>query len=298
MTNTQINAFLVLYETESAAKASEKLFITQPALSRIIRSIEDELGYPLFIREKGKSLTPTIECDRFYNIACNMRRLYNDALNPSLGTARRSFRVAAPASLFYSFFPDACIRFRSENQDIDIVIDELHSIEAYRQIQLNQLDFAIVSTRLVNSNMVTIPLVKEKVVLLCSRGMFPGGPVSPKQLDKELAVITEWSPDFQSYFEYWFGKNFETSRLRFKTGCHIQHFSGLKQFWAVVPYLSAVDICRTGDMEYHELSDAPPQRICYCIYRREDAPDLKESMLDCLRSSISKYESSEGIYLI
>ena len=42
----------------SFSKAAEELYISQPALSQYIQRAESELGYPLFVREKG-SCTPT-----------------------------------------------------------------------------------------------------------------------------------------------------------------------------------------------------------------------------------------------
>jgi len=50
MTFLQIRHFIVLAQLGSFAKASKALFITQPALSRSIKSLEDELGQMLFDR--------------------------------------------------------------------------------------------------------------------------------------------------------------------------------------------------------------------------------------------------------
>lgn len=48
MTNTQLEAFLTLCRYGNITQAAEHLFITQPALSRLIKSLESELGYTLF----------------------------------------------------------------------------------------------------------------------------------------------------------------------------------------------------------------------------------------------------------
>src|SRR5574343_1253065 len=50
MTLVQLQHFLCLARTRSFVKASEQLFITQPALSRSIKSLEEELGQLLFDR--------------------------------------------------------------------------------------------------------------------------------------------------------------------------------------------------------------------------------------------------------
>lgn len=48
----QINYFLVTAENLNFTQASKLLYISQPALSKQIIALENELGYPLFIRNK------------------------------------------------------------------------------------------------------------------------------------------------------------------------------------------------------------------------------------------------------
>lgn len=54
----QIKAFLAIVETGSLGRAAETLHVTQPALSRTVRRLEDQLGAPVFERHsKGMQLT-------------------------------------------------------------------------------------------------------------------------------------------------------------------------------------------------------------------------------------------------
>ncbi|MFZ9322024.1 MAG: LysR family transcriptional regulator, partial [Hylemonella sp.] len=50
MTLAQLRHLLSLAETGSFSKSSKALFLTQPALSRSIQALEEELGLPLFDR--------------------------------------------------------------------------------------------------------------------------------------------------------------------------------------------------------------------------------------------------------
>jgi DNA-binding transcriptional LysR family regulator len=55
-----LEAFLQTTELKSLTKASECLHISQPALSKKIRNLEDELGAQLLIRSSsGVTLTPS-----------------------------------------------------------------------------------------------------------------------------------------------------------------------------------------------------------------------------------------------
>ena len=59
MTLVQLRHLISLAQSGSFTRSAEALFLTQPALSRSIRSLEDELGQPLFDRVGRRSvLTP------------------------------------------------------------------------------------------------------------------------------------------------------------------------------------------------------------------------------------------------
>lgn len=59
MTLVQLRHLMALAQAGSFSRAAERLFVTQPALSRSIRALEDELGQPLFDRIGRRSeLTP------------------------------------------------------------------------------------------------------------------------------------------------------------------------------------------------------------------------------------------------
>lgn len=59
MTLVQLRHFVSLAATGSFSRSAEELFLTQPALSRSLRALEEELGQPLFDRIGRRSeLTP------------------------------------------------------------------------------------------------------------------------------------------------------------------------------------------------------------------------------------------------
>ncbi|MCR5785446.1 MAG: LysR family transcriptional regulator [Eubacterium sp.] len=78
MTITQIEYFMAVAEHKNISKAAEALFMTQPALSRQITAIEEELGIHLFFRKSRPiTLTPAGEVlyrglggftDKYYDI--------------------------------------------------------------------------------------------------------------------------------------------------------------------------------------------------------------------------------------
>ncbi|MDE1929623.1 MAG: LysR family transcriptional regulator, partial [Burkholderiales bacterium] len=59
MTLVQLRHLIALADTGSFSKAAQRMFVTQPALSRSVRALEDELKGPLFDRNGRRvELTP------------------------------------------------------------------------------------------------------------------------------------------------------------------------------------------------------------------------------------------------
>ena len=66
ITLQQIQVFLTVAEHGSFSNAAKNLFITQPAISKLIKRLEDELNTELFIRG-NRSVTMTKSGEYYYS---------------------------------------------------------------------------------------------------------------------------------------------------------------------------------------------------------------------------------------
>lgn len=85
MTLVQLRHLIALAETGSFSRAAQAQFLTQPALSRSIRALEDELGMPLFDRVGRR-----IELTAFGRATLERARLLVTDAEELQGSGRRS----------------------------------------------------------------------------------------------------------------------------------------------------------------------------------------------------------------
>src|SRR3546814_1206589 len=93
-TPRMMEAFNAVMEAGSVSAAARCLGVSQPAVSRLLKQFEDDLGFPLFHRAKGK-LTPTPEAHRLSVDVGNaldgidrVRRSAEDVRRPGAGQLR------------------------------------------------------------------------------------------------------------------------------------------------------------------------------------------------------------------
>ena len=101
-------AFRAIIDAGTVTGASQLMYLTQPQLSRMLSSLEKELGMELFQRD-GRRLIPTSEGLEFYRVIQPtlraLDRVNNDA--ESIKTGReRPFPIAAEPFLLHALVPD------------------------------------------------------------------------------------------------------------------------------------------------------------------------------------------------
>ena len=80
MTNGQIRSFIAVVNEQSFAKAANTLYISQPAISKSISKLEDELGFPVLERIGG-ILQPTRAGKLLYDFFTKTENDYQELVN-------------------------------------------------------------------------------------------------------------------------------------------------------------------------------------------------------------------------
>lgn len=175
-TNINLNNLKYFYEIVNAGnitKASNNLFVSQPALTKAIKQLEKELNAKLLIRSK-KGIITTLEGDMLYEYAKNMFRNLNQIVNTInqpkesshiyIGTTTTNFLEPLLSNLkeFKKKYPKV---------KIHIMLEEINILEKYRK--LDKLDVLIKTDYENMDNIKKIKSFEIKDCFVASKKAFP-----------------------------------------------------------------------------------------------------------------------------
>lgn len=128
----QIEVFHAVYSCGSVTRAAEVLNVSQPSVSKVLSNAEQQLGYALFDRIKGK-LIPTPEADRLFlqvtQVNESVDRLRQVAENIR-SMEKGMVRIAATPAFGYDFLPTAVASYRKNHGEL------MFSVEVMRHEEL------------------------------------------------------------------------------------------------------------------------------------------------------------------
>ncbi len=141
-----LQCFLAVAEERSIQRAAERLAITQPAVSKTLRELEEILGTPLFRRGR-RGAVPTAAAEVFLRHARASVAALEQGVD-SLAQAQRRGGVVLRLGLLPSvapcFAPPAVLRFRAEMPGALLRVASGPNAQLLAQLQHRELDVALV----------------------------------------------------------------------------------------------------------------------------------------------------------
>lgn len=141
----QVEAFRAVLLTGSMTAAGEMMGVTQPAVSRLIRDLEAELGIRLFDR-KGAQITPTPdavllfrEVERSFHGLDRIARAAEELARTRHGT----LRVAATMAASLSALPPVIAAFRDAWPAVDLAVETVSSPEVLDLLAMPPYDLGV-----------------------------------------------------------------------------------------------------------------------------------------------------------
>lgn len=181
----QLQYFLQIAELRSFTRAANVLHIAQPALSRQIRALEEELGTTLFNRfERGVTLTETglLLRERAAGILRDLDRL-RDEIAAHGGDPRGEVSLGMPPSMREMVTVPLAGEVRARYPQVVLHLHEGISVFLNEQVRLGKIDCAVVSDLESLSQVQSEPLLSEQLYLL-------GPPDAALSVDRPVSLET------------------------------------------------------------------------------------------------------------
>lgn len=139
--------FVDVANTKNFTKSGERMGYTQPGVSHILKSMENEMGFPLFVRTRqGVFLTPNAE-----KILPIVRQLLSvneqleQTINSLNGLSTGHLTLAAFASISRNWLPRVVYEFQREYPGIELELLEGGTDEIVEWIEDSRVDFGLIS---------------------------------------------------------------------------------------------------------------------------------------------------------
>lgn len=192
----QLRTFSEIAETLNFTKASEKLNLTQSAVSHQIKALEEELGVPLFIRAKrGVILTDAGKialeyANRILNEAEEMRERVVGREKALEGRVRVAAATQALVYLFAPLFEE----FMDAYETVELVFRTTVSTEQTIEDILNGVaDVGFASLPVYSPILEVIELFDDELVLVVGKKhkLAKRNGITIKELEKERWILFE-----------------------------------------------------------------------------------------------------------
>lgn len=264
MTRLELEAFFEIIKAGSISSAAESLYVTQPALSRRIKTLEDELGYLLFSRKKGqRNIELTEKGAAFVSVAQKWLNIWQEAQELNRSDNANLLNIASVGSVSSYLLPAVFARL-SQAAEIRICFHHCHSFEAYRQVETGLIDIALISDDMYSKGVETIPAFQEPMVFIANRHAGYSGTVHPQGLDPHQEIRLPWNPEYDAWHDFWFRATPEY-RVSLDQMNLLESVLSWENTWAIVPFSVAYKLSSLDFISIHPIQSPPPDRIIYYL---------------------------------
>lgn len=161
----------IIVESGSFQSAADRLGLTQPALSRNMKTLEDRLGIALFIRD-GRRSVPNALAQRLARNGQAIRQAEEQAsilANQSAQGAVGELRIGATPIVAGRFLSSAIACFIRENPNCVVELRTGLVYELQAMLERRQVDIVLGPQSLAekSSNLAFSPIIEDRIGILC-----------------------------------------------------------------------------------------------------------------------------------
>src|SRR5512137_1324776 len=160
-----LRVFVEVARQRGFTRAGRTLHLTQPAVSKVVKSLEEELGAPLLVRERRRvRLTDAgrLVLDRARGILDAMRVMEEEVVELS-ALRRGRLRLGTPPIVGVAFLPPLLAEFHRSHPGIALELREEGSHQIESLVQSHDLDVGAVVLPTDERSFGTLPFVRDQL---------------------------------------------------------------------------------------------------------------------------------------
>jgi DNA-binding transcriptional LysR family regulator len=271
---SQLETFLAVAEERSFSRAAVRMHRTQPAISQVIRKLEESIGESLFDRaSRDGSLTAAGTLLRDYaQRLLALRREASSALGELKSLERGHLQLAANEYTCMYLLP-AIDAFRREFPHVNVTVHRTLASRVPEELNLRTFELGVVSFKPDPTQFRSIAVYGDSLAFIVS----PNHPlasverVSINDLGSELFVAHNvTSPLRRKVIEA-----FQRYRTPLNMGIELPTIEAIKRFVAMgngvalVPHLAVARELETGDLVRVFVDELDIRRVLRLVHRRQ-----------------------------
>lgn len=250
-----LRAFCQTVRLGSVSRASEALYVSQPAITLQLQALERELGVPLFERS-GRRLAPTPEGQLLYELAQPLVESL-DGLGASFrekvrGLDAGELNIAANSSTILYLLPRIVELFRSQHPEVRLTLHNAASADGTDLLRSDAVDLAVGSMLDVPADLSYAPVYRFEPLLIAP----PDHPLI-KQRDLKLADLSPHAlilPPKRQLTYRLVDLVFQQNRVPYTVALEVGGWEVIKQYVAMGMGISIISsICMT-DADHDRLA--------------------------------------------
>ena len=292
----QIEIFYHVYRAGSISGAARNLYVSQPSVSKVLRHLEDQLGFDLFLRDKGRLVATDAahelfaDVDQIYDQIRMLRRSASNIRNRRGG----HLRLGVLPSLSLSVAPELIARMRQSDPLFSFELTTLHSAEIARALYERRSDLCIGFEQYDDTRLKSHPLGEGKLVLVSGDSITQeAGPVDPAVLhDTNFIGLRETGPIGALIGDALTAREIEPREIVTAHTYHIALSLARKRLgYAIADQYTAFSHLGTG-LHRYMLEDFPTYQIYATTLADSPDDELVEHTVSALRSILTEFDET------
>ncbi|MGN8759688.1 LysR family transcriptional regulator [Acidaminococcus fermentans] len=277
MDTESLYLFRDLCRTRNMTQTAKNFFLTQSTLSKRLARLEEELGYPLLLRSKGRQEAElTGKGERFLGVVVHMLELYEEGLSFREEQERYLLRLGCMRSAQEYFLAGFLQDYLLGHPRCSLTLEDHHSVEIRDLLQEGLLDVGIVQIPLASRGLVSELLYEEPfLVVMKEPGHFQGKKIiSMEDLDGKQEIFQIFTEEFRSWHDqYWRALD---SKIRVNSTPTAEKYFQGPEDWMLVPRSVAAAMKKQGFSIFPLAERTPFHRLYLASRQGEDRLWVKE----------------------